>query len=113
METQAKPTTDVCISVDEVLDVFHQAIDGKIAVTPVDTEWAAAWCGFVAFMFGDWRMTFFNDCMELDYLDTAVAPDGRVASYADWDVWPVEILSAHDAGAYARLERIIEDARLP
>jgi hypothetical protein len=35
-------------------------------------------------MADSYRLVFFNDCAELDYVARVTAPDGRVGTYDDW-----------------------------
>lgn len=69
----------------EVAELFRSAMRGAIAVKLTGSRsWADVYCGNVEFSFGTWRVTLFNDVMELDYVDSVVAPDGRTAEYDDW-----------------------------
>jgi hypothetical protein len=48
---------------------------------PGDSE---DWCGDVEMLARDgWKVTFFYDCGELDYIDHFISPDGELI-----DVWP-------------------------
>lgn len=82
------------------------------------TPWSQIYCGNVEFRFGDWRVIFFNDCDELDYTDSVIAPDGRecdpdawsaAAKAADGSWWqcPLDLLSEEEHRA---LEILIEGA---
>lgn len=48
----------------------------------VEDPWQSE--GNIEFVFRGWRATFFNDCGDLDYLDSVTAPDGRTANFEDW-----------------------------
>lgn len=102
--------TNCTIPVEEVIDVFRQALDGKITVEPVTVEWWEAYCGDVGFYFGDWLIVFFNDCMELDYVDNVTAPDGRTAQYSDWLRDPIEVFEQQSVESFWKLENLIADA---
>lgn len=70
----------------EIAEVLRKAIRGEITVRPMVQEltWEKTYCGNVQFLFGDWIITFFNDCDELDYIDFVISPDGRESEFADW-----------------------------
>ncbi|WP_175681159.1 DUF7693 family protein [Burkholderia cenocepacia] len=73
------------IAADEVAQLLRKALNGDVSVKLIgDTYWRDVGSGNIEFTFGDWRITFFNDAGELDYVDNAVAPDGRRASFDDW-----------------------------
>ena len=101
----------------EVAEQLKRALAGEVTITLADPEWswARAFAGDVSFMVGDWRVTFFNDCDELDYTDRAEAPDGRKADRDDWcreageGRWqcPLSHLSLEEQ---ARLESMLEQA---
>ncbi|MDR8394990.1 hypothetical protein NE850_01455 [Paraburkholderia sp. USG1] len=104
------------IEASEVAEVFRQALRGEIEVKLTgDRSWKDIWCGDVEYMFGSWRVTIFNDVMDLDYVDSAIAPDGRTVEYDDWfdrDTFrgadPVDLLSAAEAPALRNLLENVE-----
>ena len=73
------------ITRQEVADVLKAAVAGEIPVRLVNPEqtWHVVYAGNMDFMLGDWRITIFNDCDELDYIDSVKAPDGREAEFED------------------------------
>lgn len=85
----------------------------KLAVS--DRDWLGTYAGDVSFKFGDWEITFFNDCDELDYTDNAKASDGRTANYEEWCTestngsWccPLSHLSVEEQN---KLQSILEEA---
>jgi hypothetical protein len=96
----------------EVAEVFRQSLRGEIAVKLIgDTSWRGMGSGNVEYSFGAWRITLFNDAMDLDYVDSVVAPDGRTAEYEDWfkpdhiGADPVDLLTNAERNA---LESLIE-----
>jgi len=102
------------IPAEEVIAVIKAGITGDVPIVPVHSEWIAVYCGDVPFMFGDWIIEFYNDCNELDYVETASAPDGREAKYNDWDHDPIEIMySTADYPLLDRLETLLQNAKLP
>lgn len=76
-----------------------------------EVTWNGVYAGDVEFSIGDWRITIFNDCCELDYCDSAIAPDGR---QGDFDYWwdekqePISLLTIEERAA---LERLLEEAK--
>ena len=102
------------IPVEEVIAVIKAGIAGEVPIAPVHSEWCAVYCGDVPFMFGDWMIEFFNDCNELDYVETVTAPDGRTAKYNDWEHDPLETMYfTTDYPLLDRLETLLQNARLP
>lgn len=100
------------IPASEVAEVFRQALRGEIPVKLIgDQSWKDVFCGDVEYSFSDWRVTFFNDVMDLDYVDSVVAPGGRTAEYEDWfkpdhiGADPVDLLTNAERNA---LESLIE-----
>jgi hypothetical protein len=95
------------ISAEEIAEVFRQALRGEIAVIiEGDESWGDIYCGDVAFSFGGWRMTVFNDCGEFDYVSTVLAPDDREGEFDDW--WPhnpVDLLTQEEL---AQMEALVE-----
>ena len=74
------------VSPEEVAAVLRKVVAGEIAITLADpsSTWAEVYAGDVEFFAGGWSITFFNDCMELDYVDSATAPDGRRSEFDEW-----------------------------
>lgn len=97
----------------EVADIFRRALRGEIAVKLLGTDaWLDVFCGDVEFMFDDWSIVIYNDVNELDYVDSAIAPDGRTVEYDDWfergtcnGADPVDLLSSAERDS---LESLIE-----
>lgn len=95
------------IQAGEIVEVFRQALRGEIAVKVLgDTSWSDVYCGDVDFMFGDWRITVFNDCWEFDYVSHATAPDGREGEFDDW--YPDSPVDALDQEELAAMEFLVE-----
>jgi len=71
------------ITAETLLDVLRAAIDGKIHPSLINTEktWDKVYAGDCAFVFGDWKIIFFNDCGELDYMDCAE----NLATHEKWN----------------------------
>jgi hypothetical protein len=92
----------------EIVEQLRRAIRGEISVT-VDGErtWDEAYCGNVDLLFGDWKITAYNDCYEFDYLDRVTSPDGRTADFAAMNPGPVEMLTQLEL---ATLEGIVGKA---
>jgi len=74
------------ITPEEVAGVLRRVARGEIPIALVEPAhtWTDIYAGDVAFTAGGWRIVIFNDCMELDYVDSATAPDGRHADFEDW-----------------------------
>lgn len=94
----------------EIAELFRQAIRGEIEVVAVGYSWEDAFAGNSRIRMGGYDMLIFNDCYELDYVDSATSPDGRTG---DFDTWydngdePVALLSSTEVAA---MESILENA---
>lgn len=56
---------------------------------------------------GGYKIWFFNDVGELDYVDSVVAPDDREGEYSSWSCEPIEILTEEE---FKKLEVILYGA---
>ena len=57
-----------------------------------------------------YKLIIFNDCNQVDYVDYAIAPDGREADFDDWwfvDEEPIDLLTDEEQ---TRLEILMEEA---
>ncbi|POM15763.1 Uncharacterised protein [Burkholderia cepacia] len=89
------------IAANEVVSVLLKAIVGLVEVSLLsEKSWRETWAGNVEYEIGLWRVTFFCDAGELDYVDSAIAPDGRTVEYEEWfdpkdgsGADPIELLS--------------------
>lgn len=94
------------IQASEVAEVFRQALRGEITVKLRGFEsWSDIGSGNFSFEFGEWVIVVFNDCMEFDYVDNVIAPDGRTAEFEHWEVDPVGLLTD---GEVAAMESLVE-----
>jgi hypothetical protein len=95
------------IKASEIVEVFRQALRGEIAVkVEGDESWDDVYCGDVDFLFGEWRITVFNDCCEFDYVSHATAPDGREGEFDDW--WPESPVDMLTMEELAAMETLVE-----
>jgi hypothetical protein len=101
------------LTIDEVAAQLRKGVSGEVPLTLMDSKtWDDIYCGNVRIMFGDWEFIFFNDCWELDYVDTATAADGRTGQFDDWYSDGIDgPLGCLNRMEYAALEMMIE--RLP
>lgn len=102
------------VAMEEVAEQYRKALRGEVPVKLADPEWSweRSYCGNVDFWFGDWKVTLFNDCAELDYTDSVTTPDGRQSEFDDWCKGefigcPLNLL---DEDEYAALEQLVEQA---
>ena len=98
----------------EITELLRLALRGAVAVHPAgERTWEQARSRDpCAFLIGGCTLTFFNDNGELDYVDNAIAPDGR---HGDYDRWvdrgggdPIDLLNDTER---ASLERLLDAAR--
>mgnify|MGYP000255153783 CR=1 FL=1 len=88
----------IAIPASEIADVLAKEIANGDAYT---REGDVFCCGQDVITESGWKIEFFIDCGEVDYVDNATAPDGRRGEYADWgDGNPVTLL---DEAAYELL----------
>ena len=78
------------ISSAEVASVIRQAISGQIPVRMIGSygPWRRLGGYLVLFEFGAWKLSVSNRDGAVDYIDRAVAPDGRVGDYDTWGAEP-------------------------
>lgn len=98
----------------EVADHLRKAIRGGVEFKLHNPEWTwnRVYAGVCVFIVGDWEIAFFNDCDELDYVEEAVAPDGRRATFNElWEASgqmdAIDLLTDEELGT---LESMCEDA---
>ena len=94
----------------EIAELFRKAIRREVKIVAVGESWNHVYAGDVRFRVGDYTVVIFNDCNELDYVDSAIAPDGRVGDFDSW--WdtktePVKLLTPLE---YQQLENLLEKA---
>jgi hypothetical protein len=104
------------LSGPDVVAQIRRALASEIQVLldRADWSWEIAYAGDVGFWFGDWKIVFFNDCDDLDYCDSAEAPDGRRAEFIDWrdaNEEPTALLSLGELGALETLLAGVTAAR--
>lgn len=96
----------------EVVQFLHRVVNGDVAVSLANPDEPWSSIGNIAFMFGYWRITFFNDCDELDYIDNVTCPNDRTACFDDWHdecgCCPLDFLTERDR---TTLERILQQAK--
>jgi len=97
---------------EEAAQILKSAVRGEVLVELEDARltWAGVFAGDCAFLIGGWRFVFFNDCLDLDYVDSVQAPDGRSAGCDDWwadGTWcdPLNFLTTEE---HAKFERLLE-----
>jgi len=95
---------------EEIAELFRKAIRREVKVAAIGQSWNDVYAGDVRFRIGDYTLNIFNDCDELDYVDSAIAPDGRTGDFDDW--WksrtePVSLLTEEEQ---SQLEYRLESA---
>jgi hypothetical protein len=94
----------------ELVELFRKAIRREVKIVALGASWKHVYAGDVRFRIGDYTVTIFNDCNELDYVDSAVAPDGREGDFDAWyntNAEPVSLLTELE---YQQLENLLERA---
>lgn len=73
------------IPADEMVGLFRRALSGETPVQLLDRlTWDEAFAGDVRFRIGGYEVAIFNDCDQADYVDHAIAPDGRRTEFEEW-----------------------------
>jgi hypothetical protein len=75
---------NVQIPAEEIVALFRRVIDGQAKMQAVGESWIEGYGGNVTFLIDGYTVVLFNDCSELDYVDRAVAPDGRQTTFSEW-----------------------------
>lgn len=70
---------------EEIAELFRKAIRREVKIVAVGTSWNEVYAGDAKLRIGDYEVVIFNDCNELDYVDSAIAPDGRTGNFDEWD----------------------------
>lgn len=70
----------------EIAHLLRQVGQGEIIAKLVDSRctWEQVYAGNVAFEIAGYRVVIFNDCDELDYIDSVVTPDDRTGDFEAW-----------------------------
>jgi hypothetical protein len=70
----------------EIADLLRQVGRGEVAARLVapSCSWQQVYAGNVEFDINGYRVVIFNDCDELDYVDSVVTPDNRVGDFEEW-----------------------------
>ena len=101
------------VSAREVTELLRKVNAGAVEIVHADPQqlWKSAFAGDIEFLAAGYRLVFFNDCAELDYVDHVIAPDGRKGTFNDWFAKgeaPLELLRKSERAA---LEEKLEEAR--
>jgi hypothetical protein len=102
------PANDV--TSPELVELFHKAIRREVKVVALGESWNDVYAGNVRFHIGDYTVVIFNDCNELDYVESATAADGREGEFDAWwfaNLDPVSLLTELE---YQQLENLLERA---
>lgn len=101
------------ISAREVADLLKKIISGTVEIVHADPRqlWKDAFAGDIEFIAAGYRLVFFNDCAELDYVDHVIAPDGRKGTFDDWHAQEEAPLRLLRKSERAALEEKLEEAQ--
>jgi hypothetical protein len=75
---------NVQIPAEEIVNLLRRVIKGQAKMQAVGESWIDGYGGNVNFLIDGYTVVLFNDCSELDYVDHAVAPDGRQTTFSEW-----------------------------
>ena len=73
------------ITSDDLLDLLRRVGESKTKPRLKDPDhgWSE-YCDWVIFIVDGWELEIFNDAGDWDYINYAVAPDGREGKVNDW-----------------------------
>ncbi len=94
----------------ELAELFRRALRGEVKVFTVGASWTEIYASIVEVRIDGYKLVIFNDCNQFDYVDHAIAPDGREGDFDDWffsDTDPVQMLTDDEQ---TRLETLMEAA---
>ncbi len=97
---------------EEIAELFRRTIRREVKIAAVGQSWKDVYAGNVRFRIGGYQVVIFNDCDELDYVDSATAPDGRTGDFDQWwqaQAEPVSLLTGEER---MQLEYRLESAPL-
>lgn len=88
----------------EIAALLRQVGQGTIDVQLANAKhhWDSGLATNVEFLIAGYRIVVFNDCDQLDYVDSAIAPDGRMGDFAVWfsqGEEPVTLLTREEQAA--------------
>jgi hypothetical protein len=97
----------------EVAVLLRRVAAGETPVELANPQWTwdKVYAGNVAFVIGGYTIVVSNDCDEFDYVDSAVAPDGREGDFDEWysrEELPRDLLTEEEQDAVeAALKRAV------
>lgn len=94
----------------EIAELFRRALRGEVKIFTVGASWTDIYASNVEVRIDGYKLVIFNDCNQFDYVDHAIAPDGREGDFDDWfnsDTDPVQMLTDDEQ---TRLEALMEAA---
>lgn len=68
----------------EAVEFMRSIAIGNLSIRAIECAWDDCGGNIEFVTENGWRIVFFNDVGELDYLDSITAPDGRTGSFDDW-----------------------------
>jgi hypothetical protein len=103
------------VKAEEVREILNKIGRGELVPKLKDPSrtWADAFAGDVEFLVDGWTIVIFNDCMDWDYVDSVITPDGRTGDFEDWcgngEQWDQPEYGMDD-GIYKRMTAAFENA---
>jgi len=94
----------------ELVELFRKAIRREVEIVALGEPWKDNYSGNIRFRIGGYTVVIFNDCNELDYVDSATAPDGREGDFEAWWFQNLEPVSLLTELEFQQLENLLEQA---
>jgi hypothetical protein len=91
---------------DRVVDLLRSISAGNttLSLAPGERYWGEVNCGDVRFVADGWSLVLFNDCDDLDYVDSVVTPEGEAFGFDDLLIGiscPLDDLTGDESAALA------------
>lgn len=95
------------LSVREVYQILKDVALGTRVMTRIGRQtWDEVYASHFEVEVDGWRLSIYNDCDSLDYLETCIAPDSRRWSFDSsqrFGTDPVELMSTWEHETFERL----------
>ena len=96
------------IPAKEIADLLRAVVrrERKVSLADPDLSWDKVYAGDVPLKIAGYDIVIFNDCDEVDYVDSAASPDKRIADFDDWFTTganPIDLLQKEECDALLQI----------
>jgi 2,3-bisphosphoglycerate-dependent phosphoglycerate mutase len=110
--TEAPGQGSEFVSGEEIAELFRRAIRLELKIFAIGGQWNEVYAGNVRFRMGEYQVVIFNDCDSLDYVDSVIAPDGRMGDFDAWFALRTEPVSLLNDREKQLLQDLLDSAPL-